>query len=179
MGAEGVIAEVKYKRIDLADDAQLSAMAERVNNEPGWRLDIIVLEHETMADRAVHAGGEPEDEQIVPMIEEAERMAAAGFHIFAFVAALSSLEAVMRNICQNAELYPHRSLMDYLKQVYGLDLLSRKQFIALREYFKIRSQIVHGMIPPPLDSESFNFVMSVTKYLLYGVDVAGRPPEPR
>lgn len=178
-GDEGVVAEVTYKRIELADDAQLSSMAERINDQPGWRLDVIVLEHETMADRAMHAGAEPEDEQIGPMIEAAERMAASGFLPFAYVAALSSLEAVMRNVCKNAELYPHRSTMDYLGNLYSLDLLGRKQFIALREAFKVRSQIVHGLVPPPLDAEAIHFVTATAKYLLYGIEKAGPPPEPR
>lgn len=177
-GDEGIVAEVAYKRIDLSDDAQLSAMAERINRQPGWRLDVIVLEHETMAERAVHAGTEPEDEQIGSMIEAAEMMAASGFLPFAYVAALSSLEAVMRNICQNAELYPHNTVMDCLRNIYSHDILSRKQFIALREAFKVRSQIVHGLVPPPLDAEAIQFVTAVTKSLLYGVDVAGPPPEP-
>lgn len=57
-------------------------------------------------------------------------------------------------------------------------MLSRKQFIALREAFKIRSQIVHGLVPPPVDVESIRFVTAVAKYLLYGVDAADTPPDP-
>src|SRR5688572_4616985 len=67
-GEEGVVAEISQKRVDLSGDTQLTLMTELVNSQPGWRLDIIVLEHETMADRALLAGAQPREEQLGPMI---------------------------------------------------------------------------------------------------------------
>ena len=96
-------------------------MAEVVNRQPGWRLDVIVLERETSLDKAVYTAAEPSDEQIgisdhclvalplrsPPPLGRWRRM---GICPYAYVAALSSLEAVSAgSICKNTELYPHNT----------------------------------------------------------------------
>ena len=177
-GNEGVVVEIKYKRNDLSADENVSRMAEVVNRQPGWRLDVIVLERETSLDKAVYTAAEPSDEQIGSMIVVAEEMAANGHLPYAYVAALSSLEAVMRSICKNTELYPHNTTIDCLRNIYGLDLLSRDQFVWLRDAFKVRSQIVHGLVPRTIARESIHFVTAISKYLLYGIEATGPPPAP-
>ena len=174
-GKEGVVAEVTHKRIELAENPRLTVMADQINQQPGWRLDVIVLEHETAADQALFAGIEPEDYQLGSMIATAEEMAASGFTQYAYVAALSGLEAVLRHLCQEAELYPHRTAIDCLRSIYMIDLLSRDQFIAIRDALKLRNQIVHGLVPPALEAESISFLTQITRTLLYGVNPAEWP----
>ena len=63
-------------------------MAVGRNRQPGWRLDVIVLERETSLDKAVYTAAEPSDEQIGSLIVVAEDMAANGHLPYAYVAAL-------------------------------------------------------------------------------------------
>src|SRR5438270_11412424 len=46
-GNEGVIVEIKTNRIDLSHEPQVTRLAQIVNAQPGWRLDVVVLEPET------------------------------------------------------------------------------------------------------------------------------------
>lgn len=172
-GDENIVAEVALKRGDLADDAQLLATADRINRQPGWRLDLIVLERETMADKALRVGVEPDAGAIGAMIEAAEEMAASGFLPYAYVAALGGLEAATRHRCRGIKGHPGGAAIDHLNKAYSADLLTREHYIALRDAFKVRSQIVHGLVPPPLEPESIHFVTGIARTMLSGVEATG------
>src|SRR4051794_13550587 len=62
-GREGVIVEIKANRIDLSSDHQIALLADLVNAQPGWRLDVVVLESESPIEKAARDAEEPSEEQ--------------------------------------------------------------------------------------------------------------------
>lgn len=66
---------------------------------------------------------------------------------------------------KDGQVFPHETSMGCLNDVYQHGLRNRGQFIAIRDALKVRSQIVHGLVPPPLDPESARFVVSVARHL--------------
>src|SRR5205823_6535441 len=58
-GNEGVIVEVETNRIALGHNPQITRLAQVVNSQPGWRLDVVVLEAETAVQKAAQEAAEP------------------------------------------------------------------------------------------------------------------------
>jgi hypothetical protein len=171
-GNEGVIVEIKTNRIDLSRDHQLVRLAEIVNAQPGWRLDVVVLEQETVIEKAAQEATEPSDEQLAQILKTAEELADQGYTPYAYVVAWGGLEAAMRRMRDGAELYGRTTPTELMRTLYGNGLLSREQFERLRESYKIRTQVVHGLVPPKVDSELVRFVTATARYLAYDEEAA-------
>ena len=50
----------------------MTRLAEIVNAQPGWRLDLVVLEPETAIEKAAEDAAEPSDDQLARFLEAAE-----------------------------------------------------------------------------------------------------------
>ncbi len=131
-GNEGVVVEIKTNRIDLSSDHQLIQLAEIVNMQPGWRLDLVVLEQETAIQKAAHEGTEPSDEQLAQILKAAENLVDKGYTPYAYVVAWGGLEAAMRRVRDGAELYRQTVPAELMRTLYGNGFLSREQFERLR-----------------------------------------------
>jgi Holliday junction resolvase len=166
-GNEGVVVEIKTNRIDLSSDHQLTQLAEIVNMQPGWRLDLVVLEQETAIQKAAQDGTEPSDEQLAQILKTAEDLVDKGYTPYAYVVAWGGLEAAMRRVRDGAELYGQTAPAELMRTLYGNGFLSREQFERLRESYKIRTQVVHGLVPPRIDSELVRFVTATARHLAY------------
>ena len=171
-GKEGVVIEVKTNRIDLSSDHQLTRLAEVVSAEPGWRLDVIVLEPETVIEKAAQEAAEPSDEQLAQILTAAEELADKGYTPYAYVIAWGGLEAAMRRVRDGAELYGRTTPTELMGALFGNGVLSRDQFDRLRETYKIRTQVVHGLVPPRVDSELVRFVTATARSLAQDTEAA-------
>jgi hypothetical protein len=63
-GNEGVIVAIKRNRIDRSRDPAVMRLAAIVDTQPGWRLDLVVLEAVTALEKAAQDAAEPSDEQL-------------------------------------------------------------------------------------------------------------------
>lgn len=169
---ESIIVEIKTNRIDLSSDHQITRLAEIVNAQPGWRLDVIVLEPETAVEKAAQEAPEPTDEQLIGILNAAEDLADKGYAPYACVVAWGGLEAAMRRLRDEGELYGRTNPNELMRTLYGNGFLSREQFERLRESYKIRSQVVHGLIPPKVDPELVRYVTATARYLASGEEAA-------
>jgi hypothetical protein len=171
-GNEVVVVEIKRNRIDLASDQQISQLAEIVNARPGWRLDLVVLEPETTVEKAAQDAAEPSDEQLAHILKTADELSEKGYSPYACVVAWGGLEAAMRRLQSDAELYGRTTPAELMRTLYGNGFLSREQFERLRESYKIRSQVVHGLVPGQVDPDLGRYVTTTARYLVSGEDAA-------
>ena len=171
-GKEGVVIEVKINRYDLSNDHQLTRLAEVVNAEPGWRLDVIVLEQETVIDKAAREAAEPSDEQLIQILRAAEELADKGYTPYAYVVAWGGLEAAMRRVRDGAESHGQTTPTELMGALFGNGVLSRDQFDRLRETYKIRTQVVHGLVPHKVDPELVRFVTATARSLAQDAEAA-------
>lgn len=165
-GNEGVVVEVKMNRIDLSSDPCVPRLAEIVNAQPGWRLDLVVLEAETQVERAAHEAGEPSDEQLGQILKTADELADNGYANYACVAAWAGLEAAMRRVRDEGELYGRTTATELMRTLYSNGILSREQFNRLRESDKIRTQAVHGLVPPRVEPDLVHDLTAIARYLV-------------
>jgi uncharacterized protein YutE (UPF0331/DUF86 family) len=141
-GHEGVIVEIKLTRSGLAKDSQ-------------------------MIEKASQDALEPSDEQLAEILEAAEQMAEKGYTPYAYVVAWGGLEAAMRRVRDEAELYGRTTPAELMRILYGNGFLNREQFERLREAYKIRTQVVHGLVPSRVDPALVGFVTATARYLAY------------
>jgi hypothetical protein len=167
-GNEGIVVEIKTNRIDLSDDPDITRLAEIVNAQPGWRLDVVVLEPETAVEKAAQDATEPSDEQLFQILDAAEDIADNGYAPYACVVAWGGLEAVMRRVRDEVESYGRTTPTELMRTLYGNGILSREQFEHLRDSYKIRSQVVHGLVPPKVDPELVRDITATARYLVSG-----------
>ena len=170
--SEGVVAVIKTNRIDLSRDPQITRLAEIVEAQSGWRLDVIVLEPETAVQRAAQGAAEPSDEQLVQILKTADELADQGYSPYACVVAWGGLEAAMRRIGDEAQSYGRTSPNEFIQALYSNGFISREQFNKLKEAYKVRSQVVHGLIPPEVDPALVRDVTATARYLLASQEVA-------
>jgi len=171
-GNEGVIVEIKTNRIDLSRDQQLTRLAEIVDARPGWRLDAVVLERETPIERAAQDASEPSDEQLAQILNAAEELAEKGYAPYAYVVAWGGLEAAMRRVRGGAELHGRTTPTELMRSLYGNGFLTREQFDRLRDSYRIRTQVVHGLVPPNVDPDLVRDVTATARYLAHDEEVA-------
>lgn len=173
-GNEGVVVQIKANRIDLSNDPYITRLAEVVNGQAGWRLDVVVLEPETMIEKVARDASEPSDDQLAQILKAAEDLVDRGYTPYAHVVAWGGLEAAMRRIRDVAELYGKPTPIELMGSLYGNGFLNREQFDRLKESYKIRSQVVHGLVPTQVDPALVRFVTATARSLAY--DPAGAVP---
>ena len=172
MGNERVLVEVKTNRVELSNDPSITRLAEIVNAQPGWRLDVVVLEPETAFERAAQGAAEPSDEQLDQILKAAEDLADRGYSPYACVVAWGGLEAAMRRLRDEEELHGRTTPAELMGALYGNGYLSREQFERLRESYKVRSQVVHGLVPPKVEPELVRHVTATARSLVRGEEAA-------
>lgn len=139
-GDEVVLVEVKNRA--TAEAENLAALANAIDQLPGWRLDLIllpssmestspnkVLDHESMRAR----------------LRDAERLADAGSYESAMLLAWTAIEAQLRSIAANNDV-PIRAYgpAQIAKQLVTYGLLDERQYRDLISLVGVRNNVVHG-----------------------------------
>jgi uncharacterized protein YutE (UPF0331/DUF86 family) len=171
-GNKGVVVEIKANRIDLSSDPHITRLAEVVNSEPGWRLDVVILEQESQVEKAAQEASEPSDEELAQILKTADELSDKGDTSVACVVAWAGLEAAMRRIRDDAELYGKTAPSQLMRTLYGNGFLSREQFDKLKESYKIRNQVVHGLVPLPIDPGLVHYLTATARHLASGQEAA-------
>jgi hypothetical protein len=160
-GDEKVVAEIRLNRTALNDNAHVARLAELVNKQPGWRFDLVILEQESPVKRIAVKSQEPTDEQFSEMIARARIAGSAGLSDMAIVYAWAVLEAAMRRLRDDAELYGRTTPSQLLNTIYSNGFLERDEFDRAREAWEIRTQSVHGFVAPKVDPQLIEDVLKI------------------
>lgn len=169
---QNILVQVKERREDLAAIPDLAKQADLVNSQQGWRFDVVVLESESPMERVIHKAAEPTPEQINQLLDRAAKSTEAGVLDIACVYAWAALEAAMRQVRSDTELYGKATPNELLTTLYSNGFLSRGEFDRLREAFKVRTQLVHGFIPQAIDPALATDVIAVARKLVNGLELA-------
>ncbi len=157
-GEERAIVQVKRHLQDLSSDLPITRVAEVTDAQPGWRLDVVVLDPETPFEKAAREAHEPSDEQLAEILRSTDEMIEKGHVELAAVTAWAGFEAVMRRVARDEGLDGPTEPDGLLRTLYSNGHLTREQFDRLKESYKFRTQVVHGLVPPKLDPELVRFV---------------------
>jgi hypothetical protein len=166
-GDAKVLVQVKKNRIELEADPSVPHQAEVTNAQPGWRYDLVILEETDPFQRITRGAREPSHEEIEQVLAEVDALINLGNHRAALVLAWAALEAVMRQVARSVELYlPKTNASELLRTLYGNGLLTREDFDLLRDSFRLRTEVIHGLVGPAVDTEGVRAISAVTWKLL-------------
>src|SRR2546422_712336 len=84
---------------------------------------------------------------------------AAGHLESGCVYAWAGLEAAMRRLANEAELYGRSTPTELLATLYSNGFLSREEFDRLRNSLRVRTQVVHGLVTPKIDLMMVQYVI--------------------
>ncbi len=164
---ERVLVQVKKHREDLQKDPQSMHVADVVNAQPGWRLDLVVLNGDSATEKLARELPEPSVDAILRNLDHAEDSARTGDHDSAFIIAWAALEAAMRRAARSAGIQLQNiSPLFLLSTLYSNGLLERSEFDQLSGYLRFRDAIVHGLEAPKLDAIVPQYVASTARKLL-------------
>jgi len=168
-GNEKVLVQVKPTRAEVEADPSIPRRAEEVNARPGWRYDLVVLSEGDPVRRITRGSREPSNEEIDQTLVEVERLVETSHVRAAFVMAWSAFEAAMRQVASDVELYmPKTTPIELLRTLYGNGILSREEFARLNASYRVRTEIVHGLVSSPIDPDLIRGVVAETRRLLTG-----------
>jgi len=168
-GEERVLVQVMRDRSELEAAPNVPPRAEITNTQPGWRYDLVIQHESDPLRRITRDAREPSEEEINAGLADVERLIAAGDLRAACVLAWSALEAAMRRVAGDVELYlPRSEGRELLRVLYGNGILSRDAFTQLNRSYRLRTEIVHGLIPPAMDADMIQATVHATRHLLSG-----------
>jgi hypothetical protein len=173
-GNERIVVEIKANRVDLSTDPDVATLAQTVNSQSGWRLDVVILEQETPLERAAQEAAEPSDEQLAQILTTADELTDKGYTTYACMIAWAGLEAAMRRLRHDAESFGKNTPNVLMRTLYGNGFLSREQFDRLKQSFEIRNQVAHGLVPPSVDPDLVHYVTATARSLVNGEEAAAR-----
>jgi REase_AHJR-like len=171
-GSDRVIVEVKRTRLDLSRDPTVIELGRRVNAEPGWRFDLVILEPTTEFDEALYDATEPTPDQVLSMLATAEELIEKGYLPSACITAWAGLEAAMRKVQPVSDANDRITTRELLQSLYSDGILTREQFDELRKSSKLRNQVAHGLVPTNLDKASIQVVTGIARDLLQNLQIA-------
>jgi hypothetical protein len=158
-GDESVVVEVKVGTRTSAAE-QLREIAERVNQQPGWRFSLVFADAER-PDQITEAVPPPL-EVVEERVRNAEALMRARQDEASFLLLWSALEGALRLAGERAQL-PLASLppSTLIRELYSAGEISREQFEALLGLLPVRNQLVHGFgSRPAIDVERLREIVS-------------------
>lgn len=164
---DNVVAEVKQTRFNLESDSKLASLADIVNAQPTWRFDLVIVQPESTVEKVIERGREPDDLQIVQWLRDAERLS-QDHPYMGYVAAWGALEAAMRSIRYQYELYGRIIPNELMRTIYSNGLIDFDEFNDLRASYAHRSQLVHGLVPTTPDPPPVGRITFIARKILGG-----------
>ncbi len=116
-GDEMVLIQVKWDRSEVEADQRVQRLADAILANPPWRNDLVILQKDDPIKKAIRAVGEPSPDKIVEMLDSIDSLLKtcdSASHLpnlrnaianSTLVMAWAALEAAMRHVCRNIELY--------------------------------------------------------------------------
>src|ERR1700682_188838 len=142
---DNVVIEV---RASSANDAgQLTRLAEAVERQPGWHLEVVFVSHPVASEIPLEEQLAPEA-QVNRLLSSAEALFADGEVEAAAMLAWSAAEAILRRSAQSAAPELERqSSARVLKHLYSLGRIEPETYENLLRLMQFRNAVAHGCEP--------------------------------
>ena len=158
---ETVIIEVRSADLSDRDRDRLSRLAEIVDAQAGWRIDIVTYEPEPLQP-------DPDREDVIRRVEEARQVADVSLDA-AVLLVWSAIEGALLRLGQQRDLGPLRSVppRTLIHKLTIDGVLSDNQAVELDDFAKMRNSIAHGLRSDCPDRERFDWL---ARFALAAVD---------
>jgi len=141
-GDEGVVVEVKSSS-DLGSDSFVR-LAEAVERQPGWKLQLTVVSPPVAPEVPRSADLVPED-RIESILAQAQELNREKRHEMAAITAWTAAEAILRHMVRASDARSERkSSGTILKELYVLGLIDAGQYDTFARAMEFRDAYTHG-----------------------------------
>ncbi len=162
---ESVVVEVK-SRADLSASKDMIDLANAVNAQKGWRLDLVVVNPRNPPLLEVDAESLRLPE-IVAQLRAAHQLAREEQDGAAIVLAYAAAEATLRLVASQQRVQlDDQQPSSILKQLYSVGILSREDHELLEHGLRMRNIISHGFRLPHAQPELAETLIRVVEALL-------------
>ena len=162
---EAIVVEVK-SRASLAKEPEIRELARLLRTQPGWRLDLVVVDVGEQLE-ALEGARPFAREDILRGITEAERLLGSGSAEAALLLAWAVTEPTVRLLAEREGLKTDRSTpLHVLKQAVVNGVISRADYNFLLQALRHRNAQAHGFIQPDFDPTLAGVLIDTTKRLL-------------
>ena len=163
-GQERVAVSVR-RRDELSN---LTAVSEAIDNEPHWRLDVIVFPRFDADDVATDAA-EADEAEIRSRIAESASLLDRATLRASFLVAWSAVEAAMRHAARRESLPADRKQPRVLLEtLYSSGPLSLQEFELGQRGLAVRDALMHGFRVPSLRPADVSPLLDLARSLLSG-----------
>lgn len=161
---EILVVEVKT-RSELKNALALPALEAAVQNQPGWRFELIIDGAETQIQRTLNPT------QIRAMLQQAADLEQPRFSAAALLVLWSAIEGALRLLAEREGVDLESLAAGYVvNKLYTVGLLGREQYDALKDAMHLRAQAAHGF-QVSVKSEDIFRISSILNQLLNQVEV--------
>lgn len=163
-GDERTVIEVKSRQ-SLSAEAQARHLARLLEEQPGWRFELVVV-NDSLGEPP--AGSTAFDlARAHRALEEGRSLLNDGYVGPAMLSGWAALEAALRLFLSSEGIRPRRLAPNHLlKQSVEEGLISRNDYQQLRILMAGRNAIAHGYENPSVDSEAVSTLLEITGQLL-------------
>ena len=162
---EAVVVEVKSRK-SLAKEPQITELAGLLRTQPGWRLQLVVVDIGEQLE-ALEDAHPFSREDIARGIAEADRLLVSGFAEAALLRGWSVAEPTVRLLAERDGLTTGRSTpLHLIKQAVVYGVLSRTDYSLLFQALKHHKALAHGFVQPDFDPALAGKLIDTTKRLL-------------
>jgi hypothetical protein len=163
-----VLASVKKNRLDMQADPDLSRYAGVIEHQPGWRLDLFILEPTPREMVEWQKAQEPSEEELHRSLADVEHMLRAGFASQSLLAAMTVLEAVMRRRlrAEGTKVDWKSSPRWMLTALYSAGGIPVDAFPDLESLLELRTVLIHGFAVPRVEPSAVQLFLDTARSLL-------------
>ena len=173
---EEVVVEVVSRAALKSREAFLSYWLGKVNNQPGWRFDLVINDDSPWSDKVSRDAHDLDLADIRERNLKARRTLEQGFLEPACLFAWSLAEAALRVVAGKFQVPLKNKMPAYvMKQLYTEGILSDADLDQLRRFLTIRNSVAHGLKTSDLSERRIVEMMDLTEKLLSVAEDATRP----
>jgi len=170
---ENVVVEVKNGAgTNRRAEIEVGYLASVVNDEPGWRFDLVRLNSSPDSDEFVRQGEERSEVEIRAMASEARQLVQLKMLEPALLVAWAAFEAAMRQAAHREGIPLDRKAPQFVLSTVTIEgLISKEEYEIARQAMRSRNAIAHGL-KDQLDSDLPIAIAEITEHLLDGQPAA-------
>ena len=165
-GDGDVLVVVKKTRLHLTADT--SRCVEVTDEQPGWRVDLHIVEAVDPAIREFPNAKELSDADIDKGLVEAEQLIQTGYVRPAMITAWAGLEAAMRKRLRSMgeKAGPGTAPTEMVAELHSSGPFTGEENSRLGRIYLLRNEIVHGFAAPNVEAGDVRFLVDTGRRLL-------------
>jgi len=159
---ETVVVEVKRRRRGNSLGV-LEKLSQAVQQNPGWRLEVLYVDEEGRLDEV---GSAPDVASLVRRLDEVEALYQQGMTAAAALLLRSTIEAISKALLGPEKEARRRGLLSLIAQLVHEGFITQADYQLGTEFVLVTNRIAHGELDVPIGPTLFGKALGLARSLL-------------